>query len=720
MVIMTETLKKLIIPLFFCMLLTTTYILEAEPATKRIFILNSFNRGYIWTDNMLRGIDNAFAGSGITIETYVTFMDMKRIPPTQEYFSELENLIKTGYKGIRFDAVMVCDNDAFNFMLKYRSELFPEIPLVFVSINDYSDKTLNGQKYITGTSENTDYTGTIKAALKLRTEAKNIVVVVDNTTTGKAHRSAVEKIRSEFGQDINFKYLSLADMTLQELAVKLSALEKDSIVLLLQHFVDRNGTTYTIKQSTPVLANSSSVPVFVISDTRLGLGTLGGRVVSGYYHGEAAAEIVVKILKGADIKSIPVLLNSPNKFMFDYNVMQRFNIDESSLPAGSIVINKPVFLLEKYKGYLLGIITAFFLLCSFIVYLLFEIKKRIKAEKEVNEKNRFIESLINLSPDIIYIYDLVDKKNIYINDGIEKVLGYSAADIDEMGDQLLIKLMYPADLKIYFEETILKYGRVKDLEPVKHEYRMLHKNGGWEWLDASELIFERGIDGSPKRIFGVIHQITERRKSEDKIKSLFEEKEILLKEVHHRIKNNMNTIKGLLSLQIESEENESARDSLADAESRVQSIIMLYDRLYKTDNYRELSIREYLEPLAEDIIGGFSSAVVVNVQMNIEDFILDANLLSPVGIIVNELLTNMMKYAFIGRERGHIMISAFKKEGQVTIIIEDDGIGIPESISFDKSTGFGLQLVNMLTLQIGGKIRIERGNGSKFILECGL
>ena len=90
MVIMTETLKKLIIPLFFCMLLTTTYILEAEPATKRVFILNSFNRGYIWTDNMLRGIDNAFAGSGITIETYVTFMDMKRIPPTQEYFSELE------------------------------------------------------------------------------------------------------------------------------------------------------------------------------------------------------------------------------------------------------------------------------------------------------------------------------------------------------------------------------------------------------------------------------------------------------------------------------------------------------------------------------------------------------------------------------------------------------------------------------------------------------
>ncbi len=715
---MINRLFKLRIYAILFMLIIMTNILNAEPQPKRVFILNSFNRGYVWTDKMLRGIDDAFAASGLTIETYVSFMDMKRIPPTPEYFSKLKELIKLGYKDIKFDAVMVCDNDALAFMKKYRNELFKGIPLVFVSINDYTDRMLEGQSNITGTSENTDYAGTIKIALKLRPNTTNIVVVVDGTTTGKAHRSAVEKISPEFSREIFFTYLSLADMTLDELASKLSTLSDNSIVLLLQHFVDRKGIRYTVQQSTPILTKSSSVPVFILTDIRLGLGALGGDVVSGYYHGEAAAEMIIKILKGTDVKSIPVMLDSPNKFMFDYKVTQRFNIKESSLPQGSILINKPVSLLEKYKRYLFSITAAFFILCGFIVYLLFEIKKRVKAEKDLHEKNRFIELLINLSPDIIYIYDLVDKKNIYSNDGIEKVLGYSATELKEMGDLMLPILMHPDDLKIYYEDTIFRYAKVTDNEPVNHEYRMLHKNGTWEWLDTSELVFERKPDGSPKQIFGVIHQITRRKEAEDKIKFLLKEKEILLQEVHHRIKNNMNTIKGLLTLQIDAEKNDSAKESLIVAESRVQSIIMLYDRLYLTDNYREMSLRNYLQPLAEEIIGGFSSASEVNIKTDIEDLILDVKLLSPIGIIVNELITNMMKYAFTGRKNGLINISAKKKEQTFQIIIEDDGVGIPESISFEHSTGFGLQLVNMLISQIGGTIRIERGPGTKFIFEC--
>jgi two-component sensor histidine kinase len=130
-----------------------------------------------------------------------------------------------------------------------------------------------------------------------------------------------------------------------------------------------------------------------------------------------------------------------------------------------------------------------------------------------------------------------------------------------------------------------------------------------------------------------------------------------------------------------------------------------------------MSINSYLGPLIDEILVNFANHSIVKVEKDIANFTLDANVVFPLGIIVNELLTNIMKYAFIGRESGIITVSAKKNESTVTISLGDNGKGIPESINFDSSTGFGLNLVGMLTSQIGGNIKIERGDGTKFVLE---
>ncbi|MCX6067448.1 MAG: hypothetical protein NT121_17120 [Chloroflexi bacterium] len=200
-----------------------THASAAQPI-KRVFVLNSFSRDHLATSNVLKGIDKTLGTSGLAFETYVTFMDLKRIPPSPEYFLQLKNLIQVGYKGIQFDAILVCDNDALAFMRQYRDELFPGVPVVFVAINDYNEQMLDGRKDITGAIENIDYAGTINLALKLLPATKNIVAVIDGTTTGKAHRSAVEKIRPNFPQGLTISYLSLADLTLDELAQKLTTL----------------------------------------------------------------------------------------------------------------------------------------------------------------------------------------------------------------------------------------------------------------------------------------------------------------------------------------------------------------------------------------------------------------------------------------------------------------------------------------------------------------
>lgn len=209
----------------------------------------------------------------------------------------------------------------------------------------------------------------------------------------------------------------------------------------------------------------------------------------------------------------------------------------------------------------------------------------------------------------------------------------------------------------------------------------------------------------------------ERRDAEEKIRNLLQEKELLLKEVHHRIKNNMSTINGILALQADALKDGAAATALNDAIARVQSMMVLYDKLYRSDDFKEVSVNEYLPALITEIMRNFPDSIKVKTEMHIDDFTLEAKTLVPLGIIVNELLTNIMKYAFKGKESGLISVTASCKENRSFVMIKDNGIGIPENVDFSNSTGFGMQLVGMLTEQIDGSIRIERGDGTRFILE---
>ena len=214
-------------------------------------------------------------------------------------------------------------------------------------------------------------------------------------------------------------------------------------------------------------------------------------------------------------------------------------------------------------------------------------------------------------------------------------------------------------------------------------------------------------------LFQTISDITERKIAEQKMKKLLAEKEIILKEVHHRIKNNMNTIAALLSMQADQINHETS-SILKYAEGQVQSMMVLYDKLYRLDDVSKLSLKEYLPSLIEEIVGIFSRSV--KIESHIEDIVLDAKLLSSLGIIINELITNSMKYAFNGNE-GLIKVHASITGNLISLEYQDDGIGLSESVTFENPVGFGLELIQMLVEQIDGTIRIERGNGTKFVLE---
>ncbi len=265
-------------------------------------------------------------------------------------------------------------------------------------------------------------------------------------------------------------------------------------------------------------------------------------------------------------------------------------------------------------------------------------------------------------------------------------------------------------------EVLENYRKAVDAKEVYSYVHEIETREGVRWFRWNDVpIFDE--EGNLIEFQSVGHDITERKQAEDRIRGLLSEKELILKEVHHRIRNNMSTVKSLLLLQADSMRDTYAASALQEAANRVQSMSRLYEKLYRSSNFSEIPVEGYLSPLVDEIIANFPNSVSVKLIKEIDDTILEVRKLQPLGIIINELLTNIMKYAFNEKHGGIISLSLKKTGNRVTLTVSDDGAGMPDSIDFNKSTGFGMQLVYLLARQMGASIKVETAEGTKFILE---
>jgi len=216
-----------------------------------------------------------------------------------------------------------------------------------------------------------------------------------------------------------------------------------------------------------------------------------------------------------------------------------------------------------------------------------------------------------------------------------------------------------------------------------------------------------------RRVYGFFQDITERRKAQEEIKKQLEEKEILLKEVHHRVKNNMANIEGLLFLQSNAAANPEVKKALQDSFSRVKSIRVLYDKLLLSREYTDVSIKSYTENLIDSLLAAFVLKNNIIVEKHISEFSIVSKQAVTIGIIINELMTNVFKYAFKDGDNGTVSITIGKDEKKVSITIQDNGMGIDERIMENKSPGFGLTVVKMLVAQLKGTFNMVNDNGTK-------
>jgi PAS domain S-box-containing protein len=233
----------------------------------------------------------------------------------------------------------------------------------------------------------------------------------------------------------------------------------------------------------------------------------------------------------------------------------------------------------------------------------------------------------------------------------------------------------------------------------------------WTQVSAAQL-------GLPEtRVVVIAQDITERKRAEEESRRQFQEKEIVLKEAHHRIKNNLASIEGLLSIQADSSGNEEVRSALRESIARVQSIRILYEKLLAGDGYEILSTREYIESLIDSIVAVFPGRRGVHIESKIDDFQLSSKVMVTVGIIINELITNAYKHAFGRTEGGHIRIGLARAGSVARLVVRDDGAGIGESADSGNSPGFGLTIVKILTEQLRGSFSTANEGGTKSVVE---
>jgi len=337
-----------------------------------------------------------------------------------------------------------------------------------------------------------------------------------------------------------------------------------------------------------------------------------------------------------------------------------------------------------------------------------DITERKRAEEELTRLSRAIKA----STDSVVISD-INAKIVNVNEAVLKM--YGTHDKEDLIGKNTFDLIVPEEQEKALKgmKKVLQKGYIKS-----REYNIITKDGGRIPVDMSVSTIN-DKDGKPIGFVGISRDITERKKAEEKIKAALKEKEVMLKEIHHRVKNNMQIMSSLLKLQFARTKSKKLQEMLKTSQNRIHSMALIHERLYQSKDFTRIDFAYYIRSLTVYLFHSYRvDSNLVRLKTDLRDVHIDINRAIPCGLIVNELVSNSLKYAFLGgREggEGEISIKFYSnKQGKITLVVSDNGVGFPEDIDFRNPESFGMQVVNDLVEQLGGTIELDRKGGTTF------
>jgi PAS domain S-box-containing protein len=345
-----------------------------------------------------------------------------------------------------------------------------------------------------------------------------------------------------------------------------------------------------------------------------------------------------------------------------------------------------------------------------------DITEQKRIERLIQEQNSKLESIFENKSDIL-IWTLDENLNLTSFNSKFGSFLKSSFEIDcKIGDNfydILSPIVSPLpfkNLKQHFQKA--NKGTPQQFEVLLKNY----KNGKTVWLES----FLSPIRNKKFKVYElacIALDVTDKKTNEIQLTKSLKEKEVLLKEVHHRVKNNLQVISSILNLQSSYVKDENTLNILRESQNRVKSMSFIHESLYRSTDFSEVNFSEYINNLTSNIMHSFNSVennIVLNLELNNVKLNLDQAI--PCGLIVNELITNAMKYAFVGIDEPQLVIKLELVNDAINIFIEDNGIGLPKDFDITESDSLGLQLVTTLTEQLDGSLSIKVENGTKYLI----
>ncbi len=400
---------------------------------------------------------------------------------------------------------------------------------------------------------------------------------------------------------------------------------------------------------------------------------------------------------------------------------------------------------ETFITIIIGTVISLIIFLIVFYALVKEIQERKKAADVIMVEKDFSDRLLNSSIDGIFAFD----RNLELtrwNPGMERISGIKKSEASGKKLKEVLHSFFLNGEEEYFRSTlkgnrIIARGKIlKDLKSNKEYFVEAHyspiydkeekvvgglavlrdstqRKAALDNLEQTKLQLEKMVQERTRALSianeELKKEISQRKTAQEQIHESLKEKIVLLREIHHRVKNNLQIVSSLLNLQAGYITDKKVLEILKESQNRIRSMALIHEKLYQSRDLDKINFSEYIQSLTKDLFRSYQSQLNrINIRSEVGEIFLEIDQSILCGLIINELISNAIKHAFKGKEKGEILVQLFQDGENYQIIVKDDGIGFPKDIDIENTDSLGLQLVTSLTVQMSGKIEINSDNGT--------
>ena len=695
--------------------LPTDAIAQQSTPPKRVVVLYWYDKDYPWNAKFDQGFENVLRAStsGRQVEYHAEYLETNRFPRAQVY-SLLPDYLKRKYADEAPDVVVATSDASLDFLLKYRSELFPRAPIVFVAINRPTTEEMAKDGGMTGIVSINAYRKTLDLALKLHPDSERVFIVSGTLEHDKRIETLARAELESYPGKVEINYLT--DVPPNELIGTTQSLPERSLILYVwQQYQNPEGRVIESMDILGSIAQSASVPVYRLSTPSYeGSGVVGGYINTADANGAKIAEILLRILSGTRVQDIGVE-SAPTVPEFDWRGLQRWRLSESDLPPGSVVDFRKVTFWSQYRGRIIAVIAVIVVQALLIAGLLFQRAKRWRANRQLAESEQQFSKAFRANPQPMSITTLKEGRYLDVNESFLRMSGHTREEVVGYSSSELNNFEVLEDRQRLLVEPLLKYGGLRNFE-----LKFRRKDGGFRTLLSSAELIELN---KQKCILVASSDITERKESEHILAELTgrllrtqdEERRHIARELHDVTAQSI----GLILLNLAQVQSVAATMDIKSKDRLAESVALGEQAL------KEIRTLSYiLHPPLLDQAGlvtalkwylkGFSERSGVKVGFTEEG---DDGRRMPPDVeyalfrVVQECLTNIRRHT--NSETADVRVK--RTAEKVLLIIQDRGksqdLELPRNRDGIESIGVGIAGMRHRLKQLGGELSVETDPG---------